>query len=231
MRPRIGVTRCSATDDYVAAVTKAGGEPVVLDHGGDPRRAVEAVAGVLLTGGADVDPASYGERDHPSIQVDHARDRFELPLVRLALDRDLPVLAICRGIQVLNVAAGGTLIRDIPSDIGLAVTHAIAGSLTALAHAVRIEPRSRLAALLGAGPRRDAAEVLVNSRHHQAIKQVASGFVSSATAPDGVIEAIERPDARFCIGVQWHPENFHETGEFDGLFAGFVAACRRGTVT
>jgi putative glutamine amidotransferase len=149
-------------------------------------------------------------------------------LITAALDRSMPIFAICRGVQVLNVACGGTLVQDIPSQVAGALSH----SLTvpphepyALAHEVWVEKDSRLAALLGERLAGDACDV--NSRHHQAVKQVAAGFRVTATAPDGVIEAIEKPDARFCLGVQWHPENFWRTGEFRALFEGFVEAAQR----
>jgi putative glutamine amidotransferase len=183
--------------------------------------------GVLLTGGGDVDPAHYKAEPHPKTEPpDAARDSFELELVRLALEGDVPILGVCRGLQVMNVAAGGTLIQDIASEVNHPLGHHIESPLYAIAHEVWVARDSALAATmkeeLGDG------EVLqVNSRHHQAIKQVAPGFNMSATAPDGVIEAIERPASRFCVAVQWHPENFWRTGEFRALFEEFVKACER----
>ena len=161
----------------------------------------------------------------PSRRRRASGDDYELALVRHALDADLPILAICRGIQVLNVACGGTLIQDIPAQVPGALDHRVREPRYAIAHDVWITKGSCLGDVmkeaLDQGDTRP-----VNSRHHQAVKHVAEGFAVSATAPDGVIEAIERPAARFCIGVQWHPENFWRTGEFRPLFEAFVEACQ-----
>jgi putative glutamine amidotransferase len=223
MTPRIGITRCSRIDDYLESVTRAGGAPIVLEPTDDPATALDGIDGLVLTGGPDVDPARYGEAPHPATEIDAPRDRFELPLAQSALDRDLPLLAICRGVQILNVAAGGTLIQDIPSAVPARLTHDIAAPKDASAHDVRVAAGTQLAETLGATVRADGL-CTVNSRHHQAIARVAPSFVVTAAAEDGVIEAIERPDARFCIGVQWHPENFWRTGEFAPLFAAFIRA-------
>jgi putative glutamine amidotransferase len=141
----------------------------------------------------------------------------------------LPILAICRGIQVLNVAGGGTLVQDIPTQVKGALEHKLSvpqHEPYALAHEVWLDKDTLLARLMRERLS-DADSCDVNSRHHQAIKDVADGFQVSATAPDGVIEAIEAPAARFCLGVQWHPENFWRTGEFRPLFEGFLEACSR----
>jgi len=225
MKPVIGITPCSRLDDYVESVKRAGGEPLVLDAAGDPASSLDRVDALLLTGGLDVDPALYGEAPHATTEVDPARDRFEIPLSRAAVARDLPVFAICRGVQVLNVAAGGTLVQDIPSAVATQLTHSIDLPKDHLAHPVRVTPGSRLAASLG--PATPLETCAVNSRHHQAVGQVAPSFVVSAVSEDGVVEAIERPASAFCVGVQWHPENFWRTGEFAGLFADFVAAATR----
>ena len=191
--------------------------------------------GVLLTGGADVDPLAYGERErHHRVEVAPERDAFELALTRAALERDVPIFAICRGAQVLNVAAGGSLIQDIPSQLRTPIDHSVETPIDALTHDVSIVPGTALASLLAhdiaaAQDVRDATtrpSLPVNSRHHQAVKTVAPGFVVSARAPDGVVEAIERPGARFCLGVQWHPENFWRTGRHAALFKGLVAAAK-----
>ena len=223
-RPNIGITRCSAIDDYVESVTRAGGRPVILEVGDDPAVSLARIDGLLLTGGPDVDPAEYGEPPHSSVELDRARDAFEMPLTRKALATDMPMLAICRGIQVLNVAAGGTLMQDIPSAVPSTLKHTVAKPKDAIAHSIDVRPSTKLANVLhtsSAGP-----SCAVNSRHHQSIARVASDFVVSAVSPDGVVEAIERPSATFCLGVQWHPENFWRTGEFDRLFDAFVDACR-----
>jgi putative glutamine amidotransferase len=157
--------------------------------------------------------------------VDAARDEYEIALVRAALEADMPVLAICRGLQVMNVAAGGSLIQDVPSQVGSAVSHQIADPKDAVAHDVSLSPKSLLEQLMGHAA--VGGGLPVNSRHHQAVGRVAGGFVVTSLAPDGVIEALERPHARFCLGVQWHPENFVESGTFLPLFAGLLAASAR----
>jgi putative glutamine amidotransferase len=158
--------------------------------------------------------------------VDPDRDRYELSLARSAMERRMPLLAICRGAQVLNAAAGGTLTQDIPSAVPGALVHQHGEPNNALVHDVAIQPRTALWSLM-TPQLNDTHRVAVNSRHHQSVKTLAPGFVVSAIAPDGVIEAIEKPDVPFCVGVQWHPENFVTTGEFRALFEGFVAAARR----
>jgi len=223
-RPVIGVTPCSRTADYEESVRRAGGVPRVLSNTDDPATVLDEVDGILLTGGLDVDPARYDEPAHQTTEPAPDRDAFELPLSRLALAADVPVFAICRGIQVLNVAAGGTLIQDIPSQIPSTLEHSLDTSKDALAHDVRVTPGTRLFAALGTGVAGERCTV--NSRHHQAVGRVADGFAVSAVSPDGVVEAIEKPDATFCVGVQWHPENFLQADEFRPLFESFVSAAR-----
>jgi putative glutamine amidotransferase len=173
-----------------------------------------------------VGPERYGEARHATVtDVETARDEYEIALIRAALAADLPVLAICRGLQVMNVAAGGSLIQDIPSQVGTAVSHQLPHPKDAIAHDVSVVAASRLHDLMGAAV--NGGRLAVNSRHHQAVGRVAAGFVVTSAAPDGVIEALERPQARFCVGVQWHPENFVETATFLPLFAGLVAAASR----
>jgi putative glutamine amidotransferase len=213
-------------DDYVASVEQAGGRARVLDVSQSPRALVGELDGLLLTGGGDVDPALYGAERHPAVDAaEPGRDEFEIDLARRALDAKLPLLAICRGAQVLNVAAGGTLMQDIPAATPGDATHAVTVPKDAVAHSVTIADGTALAAALGAAV--DAARLCrVNSRHHQAVERLGRDLVVAATAPDGIVEAIESPEAPFCIGVQWHPENFWRTGEFAPLFASFVAAAR-----
>jgi putative glutamine amidotransferase len=208
--------------DYQASLDRAGASIRELTPADPLPDALDGCDGLLLTGGVDVDPAAYGERPHPTVEIDPVRDAYELALARLALERDLPVLAICRGVQVLNVAAGGTLVQDIPSALEEPLQHTVTEPRHAIAHDVRVAAGTLLADLLDG-----KSSVPVNSRHHQAIKRAAAGFVVSATAPDGIVEAIEKPAASFCLGVQWHPENFWRTGEFRGLFEGFVSAAAR----
>jgi putative glutamine amidotransferase len=225
--PTIGVTRCSRLDDYLASVERAGGRARVLEVSESPRKVIAEVDAVLLTGGGDVDPVLYGEDRHPSVDdAEPGRDEFELDLARRAMAADVPVLAICRGAQVLNVAAGGSLVQDIPSAIDTTLTHALQHPRDAVAHEIQIEPGSRLAAALG-GEIAPSRTCRVNSRHHQSVHRLGEGLAASARAADGVVEAIERPEAEFCLGVQWHPENFWQTGEFAPLFESFVNAARK----
>lgn len=226
MKPVIGITNCSRLDDYVTSVEQAGGRARVLEVSESPRKILGEIHGLLLTGGGDVDPAFYGEERHPSVQdAEPGRDEFEIDLARRAMDAKLPLLAICRGAQVLNVADGGTLVQDIPSTLASQLRHSIDEPKHAEAHEIRVVPGTKLAHALG--PRVGAGSCRVNSRHHQAVARVGHHLVAAATAPDGIVEAIEAPDADFCIGVQWHPENFCATGEFGSLFEAFVATARK----
>lgn len=224
--PVIGVTACSRVDDYVTSIERAGAVARVLDVSQSPRALVGEIDGLLLTGGGDIDPVLYGEARHPAVEdAEPGRDEFEIDLARRAMTADLPVLAICRGAQVLNVAAGGTLVQDIPSATSTDVRHSVQQPKNAVAHDVVITPGSRVADALGTMVAGDHT-CPVNSRHHQSVGRLGVGLVASATAPDGIVEAIEAPEARFCLGVQWHPENFWRTGEFSPLFDAFVDAAR-----
>jgi putative glutamine amidotransferase len=225
---RIAIAPSSKPHDYEESIRRAGADPWMLDLATDrPEDVVRSADGILLTGGGDVRPAMYGAAAHPAFSAaEQGRDEFEIELVRRALDADVPLFAICRGIQVLNVARGGTLVQDIPDEVGGTVEHTIKEPQFAIAHDVWMVPGSLLDRLMRTGTEQ-GEECPVNSRHHQAVKQLGEGLVASATAPDGVIEAVEDPSRRFCLGVQWHPENFYRTGEFRPLFEGFVAASAR----
>jgi len=227
MDPIIGIAPCRSLPDYVESVRRAGGEPRVLDPLQDKPEVVAAeVHGLLLTGGVDIDPARYGEERHAAVTaVEPDRDAFEFALLHAARAAKLPIFGICRGIQVMNVAFGGTLVQDIESEAAGTLPHTVAAPPCAIAHEVWISKGSRLWALMQE-KMVDADTCSVNSRHHQAVKQLAPGFEVTATAPDGIVEAIECPNATFCLGVQWHPENFWRTGEFRPLFEGFIEACR-----
>lgn len=220
-KPRIGITNCSKIEDYKEAVRVAGGEPVVLDWNMVPGdQALSSVRAIVLTGGPDVDPKLYGQSPHATVQhAENGRDPFELDLSRRVITRNVPLLAICRGMQVLNVAAGGTLVQDIPSQFASSIDHLITVPKDRIAHEVSIIPGTLTWKLLGKKDKR-----AVNSRHHQSVDRVANGFIVTATAPDAVIEAMERPEATFCVAVQWHPENFAATGEFQSLFEGLIGA-------
>jgi putative glutamine amidotransferase len=227
--PMIGITSCRKLEDYKQSILHVGADVRIVDPSMPVDAALADVDGLLLTGGDDVAPARYGEAPHATVvEAEPGRDDFEIALVKTARERHLPIFAICRGIQVLNVACGGTLVQDIPSQVPGALSHSLKvppNEPYTLAHEVWLEKTSLLSNLMG--ERLSGGDSCdVNSRHHQAVKDVARGFTVTATAPDGVIEAIEDPGEGFCLGVQWHPENFWRTGEFRPLFEGFVGAAR-----
>ena len=225
--PTIAIAPCRAMADYLESIRRAGGDPVELSYERDkPADVVGRSDGILLTGGGDIDPTFYGEQPHPTFQPSEpGRDAYEIELVREAVNANVPVFAICRGMQVLNVALGGTLVQDIPSMVNGALHHSVAEPRFAIAHEVWVANGSRLYTLMKEKLEGDSCQV--NSRHHQSVKQVAPGWEASGTAPDGVIEAIEMPGDVFRLAVQWHPENFFRTGEFRPLFEGFIEAASR----
>jgi putative glutamine amidotransferase len=225
--PIIAIPTCAKQHDNEESIRRAGGEVRVLDCAATtPAEVVRDVDGVLLPGGGDVRPSHYGEAAHATFgPAEDGRDDYELELARRAIEADVPVFAICRGVQVLNVARGGTLVQDIPDELHDSLNHMLREPSYAIAHDVWISDGSLLERIMR--ERLEADICPVNSRHHQAVKDVGAGLVVSATAPDGVIEAVEDSTKRFCLGVQWHPENFYRTGEFRALFEAFVAAARR----
>ncbi len=211
-RTDLGRERVALNSSYVRALIAAGLTPLLVPPLLDPAQAgdvVDAAAGLVLTGGEDLHPASYGETPHARLEeTDQARDAVELALYRAARARGLPVLAICRGIQLVNVAEGGTLYQDLASEQPSPINHVDPKGR----HALRVEPGSLLHRTVG-----DPASV--NSRHHQAVKHLAPSLRAVAWAEDGVIEGVELMDsgAPWLLAVQWHPEDDVETG----LFAGF----------
>ncbi len=208
--------------NYLASVIAAGGLPVALPH--HPELAadyLDAVDGLLVTGGAfDVDPALWGGGPpHPKVILKPGRTDFELAAVREALRRDMPVLGICGGQQLLAVAFGGTLIQHIPDEIPGALAHEQPNPRTEPGHAVEVTPGTLLARIVGT-PR-----LSVNSAHHQAVATPGAGAVVNARAPDGVVEGVEHPGHRFALGVQWHPEYGVDPRD-PAILAAFVDACR-----
>jgi len=205
------------------AVTIAGGTPVLIPPGWDAatlRAQFTALDGLLLSGGGDIDPACYGAAPIASVGgVDPDRDHTEFTLTQWALAEDKPIFGICRGLQLLNVACGGALYRDV-SEYADAIRHAYTQGYPSdlVVHPVRIAADSLLAAIVGKG------DVPVNSLHHQACSVVAQGLRVVAWAPDGMVEAVEVPDHRFALAVQWHPEALPEAVESQALFRAFVAA-------
>jgi putative glutamine amidotransferase len=226
----IGITSCRKLEDYRQAILHVGGEPRVVESTMAIDEALAGVGGLLLTGGDDVAPSRYGEAAHAqTVEAETGRDEFEIALVNAARQRNLPMFAICRGIQVLNVACGGSLVQDIPSQLTGALPHSLTvppNQPYSLAHEIWIDKDSLLSRLMRERLI-DADTCEVNSRHHQAVKDVARGFRVSATAPDGVIEAIESPDGRWLVAVQWHPENLTNDEVSRNLFREFVAEARR----
>jgi len=217
---------------YYLALAEAGAAPVMLplfDLDLETLRAVyDRLDGLLLAGGVDMDPCSFGELPHPALgKTDPARDALELQLARWAIEDKLPVLGLCRGHQVLNVALGGTLWQDIEAQVSGAIKHdyfPTAGYARDYhAHEVTLTPGSRLHRAFGVPTMR------VNSMHHQAVKRLAPTLTVSATAPDDLIEAFEAAGEHFLVGVQWHPEIFEQSDPGTRrLFQSFVDAARRG---
>jgi putative glutamine amidotransferase len=212
--------------EYVDVVRLAGGVPVVLPAvEGEIPEALDAVDALILPGGGDIDPAHYGGiRHEANYGISPERDGFELALARAALARrELPILCICRGMQLANVALGGDLLSHIPDHFGDTVAHRHP-ELRPVEHAVRLEPGSRLATILGVG------ELMVHSVHHQAVGRLGKGLRAVAWSPDGVVEAVESDRHPFLIGVQWHPELAALGDERQrGLFEALIAHRRRRT--
>ena len=206
-------------ETYAEALRQAGVEPVLISPS-EPL-ALAGLQGLLLSGGTDVNPARYSGTPHPGNEApDDPRDEMETALLGEALAADLPVLAICRGMQLFNVAHGGTLIQHLDN----AAAHVVRGNDPALpVHEILIEPGTRLAAILGEGAH------AVNSRHHQAVERAGAGLrVTARSTPDGVIEAMERSDRGFALAVQWHPEDqARRDATQRKLFEAFAEACRR----
>ena len=236
--PLIGITTSVTVDKtperayvngtYIRAVQAAGGIPVLLTPHFTPE--VHAALwsrldGLVLTGGGDIEPSRFGEARHVTVDdVSPARDALELGLTLRAVKDEVPLFAICRGIQVLNVALGGTLVQDIPSEWPNALTHSQKAPRDQPTHTVKVMGEStRLGRIL------DAGEVEVNSMHHQAIKRLGDGLREVAWAPDGIIEGVEMPgDERFVVGVQWHPEELVGRDQAArNLFDAIVDAARR----
>ncbi|MBD0338081.1 MAG: gamma-glutamyl-gamma-aminobutyrate hydrolase family protein [Thermoleophilia bacterium] len=235
MRPVVGITsyppervRWGVWEDpvimipasYVHAVERAGGRPVVVPPTTDSvEETLDLLDGVIFSGGGDLDPARYGAEAHPETDAPHPeRDDAELALLTAALQRDVPVLAVCRGSQVLNVALGGDLVQHLPERVGHERHRHTPGEFAD--HDVRVEPASRLGSILG-----DRAPV--KSHHHQGYRRIGEGLVEVAWADDGTVEGLEAPGRRFAVSVLWHPEE----GEDFALFRALVeqaAEYRRG---
>lgn len=200
---------------YVQSVEAAGGRPLVVPPVQNAvEETLDAIDGLILSGGADLDPAAYGADPHPETIAQPHRDEAELALLRAALDREMPVLAICRGMQILNVIHGGDLHQHLPELVGHDGHRERPGTFSS--HTVRVEPRSRLGSVIG-------AEAAVKSSHHQGLQTVGAGLEAVGWAEDGSVEAIEDRGHRFAVGVLWHPEE----GEDKRLFEALVEEARR----
>ena len=242
MRPVVGIT-CSLTAssigdsiytlerniiarDYSRAIEYAGGTPLLIPHVGDIEcinQYLGVLDGLVLSGGGDIDPLLFGQEPHQNLgSVDRVRDEMELQLTQKALDQDLPILAICRGIQMLNVAAGGTIYQDIAAEMPQpTLRHSQSGAGWYASHTIDIISESRLFQIF------DSPTARVNSFHHQAVRKIGDGFIATAKAKDNVIEAIESPTRRFALGVQYHPEMMWEHHpEVLNLFTAFLKACQ-----
>lgn len=238
MRPLIGLTISIQPDEkklytptsYINAIIEAGGTPLLLNVTRDDEmiaQYADLVDGLLFSGGDDVNPAAFGEEQHWGCgDVCPLRDDFEIKLLRTMLDRhpEKPILGICRGEQVLNVAMGGTLYQDLKSQLPGCFRHQQQQVSQYASHRVFIDPTSRLHEIYG------SSEVMVNSFHHQAVKEIGPGLTVTARAADGVTEGFEKPDHPYFVAVQWHPERlvewtFHP--EHKALFKSFVDACRK----
>ncbi|MFQ6040662.1 MAG: gamma-glutamyl-gamma-aminobutyrate hydrolase family protein [Candidatus Poribacteria bacterium] len=242
MRPIIGITcgsdvsassaggrvyrKNSVGSDYINAIEHAGGAPIVLPIVEDAEcisSFIDIIDGLLLSGGGDIDPSFFNEEPIPAIgSIDPRRDSIEISLSKAALEQNLPVLAICRGIQVLNVAAGGTLYQDISQHSKETLKHRQSAPGWHASHTIQMEPGSLMYGMF------DKRTGKVNSFHHQAVRDVADGFYVSARSNDGIIEAIESREYRFMLGVQFHPEMMYQHHPAAAnIFAAFVKACKR----
>ena len=240
MRPLIGIT-CSrviggawgqydpghfmdyAYEEYCQAIHHCGGASVIISvpQSRETFRTIfDRLDALLLSGGPDVNPKFYGEQPLAGLgEIDEDLDRMEIEAAQMAFEQDLPILCVCRGIQVLNVSRGGTLYQDIPSQVKEGINHTQKADKSVLTHSIQIEEKTRLYGIF------KRKKIWVNGKHHQAIKDLAQGLLISARAGDGIIEAVEHPPKRFVIGVQWHPEGTWKNDLYSKkLFRAFVQA-------
>lgn len=211
------------SDNYIEAIEKAGGIPVMIPLYGDLERAkemAERLDGLLVSGGNDIDPRRYGERARACCgRILPERDEQDIGLVKFLLEkRRKPILGICRGAQVLNVAAGGTLYQDLEQEGNFGHHFMGVYPMNRPVHKVRVKAGSGVFGIFG-------KEILeTNSFHHQGVKEVAEGFEITASSEEGVVEAIEKKDGSFVVGIQWHPEMMYDSGEQQAIFRAFVKA-------
>ena len=233
MKPVIGITclhdwaegRHRQNDTYINSISKAGGIPILLPclkDANDIESHLTLIDGLVVSGGPDADPLYFDAEPEAGLgAVNPDMDAYEIPLIQKALELDMPILGICRGEQMLNIAAGGTLIQHIHATVPGALKHRQEAPRHYPTHSIQVSADTKLAAMLGAGSLR------VNTFHHQSVRDLAPGFVASAAAPDGIIEAIESNTHSYAVGVQWHPEGmWNASFNYDGLFDGFIEAAR-----
>ena len=229
MNPIIGITmhpsegRQQINDAYIDSIIQAGGIPLcipIIQHG--INEVLSKVDGLLLIGGYDVNPKYFDEDPHPKIgRIETDRDESDFALLQQALTLNMPVLAICRGIQVLNVQLGGSLYQDIPSQVDGAIQHTQNSARKEKVHHIEVLEDTKLHSIVG-------EHIMTNSFHHQSVKELGEGLIISAKTNDGIVEAIEHPNYTFCLGVQWHPEELaiHGDSPSKKLFEAFVTACK-----
>jgi len=233
MAPVIGITssydretgRTFLSRYYIQAVEAAGGLPLVLPcllAENSVAQIPDFIDGLLLSGGVDVDPLLFGEEPQPAMgDICPQRDKFELALTRKVLEKDIPILGICRGIQLLNIAAGGTVLQDIGTAVKSPLKHDQLAPRWYGTHTIHTLPGSKAAAILG-------RQIVVNSFHHQAVGKVAEGFTVTAWSADGVVEAIESTNHHFVLGLQCHPEcMWDQDPRILGIFKALVEACQK----
>lgn len=238
MKPAIGITlsmrrkenSLTLSRDNADAVLAAGGIPLLLPYATDEDildEMTKQIDGLLLTGGGDIDPSLFGEEPLPALgEVEPERDRMEMGLARRMVKAGKPVLAICRGCQILCIAFGGDMYQDLYSQRKDLIQHVQRGPREYLSHGIQIREGTILSQIAG------VERIRVNSYHHQAVRRLPEGFIISATAPDGVTEAFEEDGSAFVVGVQWHPENLFRTDAVSRrLFGAFVDHARKKTAT
>lgn len=223
---KYGLAKASVGEAYLQAIYQTGACPVMIPPG-MPEEIFNdlfpRLDGILFTGGGDIHPSAYGEPSHPVIkEIDEDRDRMELSLLEKSMKNGLPFLGVCRGLQLINVGMGGTLYADIASQHSQALKHDFypGWPRNHLAHEVAVDTQSRLAKISG------SHQFMVNSLHHQAVRQLAPGLIATAHSPDGLVEALEVKDHPFGVAVQWHPEWLTEDAAMRALFGALVEAAR-----
>ncbi len=209
-------------EDYIISLHKAGALPICIPYQEeDSDLYLDKLDGLLLPGGNDMNPCLYGETTcHPSVSITPRRAEFEISLTKKALERGMPILGICAGLQIINVTLGGTLFQHIPDMVPNALVHQDRQNPTTVRHPITINKNTRLYSIIG----ENATDWTVNSNHHQSIKGLGKDLIISAVAPDGIIEAIESRKHRFVLGIQWHPE-YHVCSIDKFIFKAFVEAC------